>query len=90
MTVAVDSEFSSPAIVSVAASRMATISRPIRPIGSCVSDERRDDVVDVGERRVARRRLHQRPRLPADSRDLGLVLAEARFGAAAAVASSCA
>jgi hypothetical protein len=36
MTVAVESEFSSPAIVSVAAMIMARINTPTRPIGSWV------------------------------------------------------
>ena len=55
MTVAVDSEFSSPAIVSVAASRIARISSPTRPTGKVLEDEPRNDVVHVVERRVAGR-----------------------------------
>ena len=36
MTVAVESADSSPAIVDIAAAKIAAISRPTRPIGMCV------------------------------------------------------
>ena len=74
ITEAVASEFSSAAMLDMAAAKIAAMIRPTSPIGSLRRDERREDVVDVRRRRVAGELLvaalaeltRERRRLPSD------------------------